>query len=75
MPITPDAMMLYPYNQTFMDSYFVLKRDPIHKNVQNNQFFYPKTVLTEDDQYDKLITLTVYFFGMPFLWWMFFFND
>lgn len=75
MPVTPENMMLYPYNQTFMDNDFVLMRDPIHKNVQNNQFFYPKTIQTEDDQWDKLLTLVFYGLTYPFLFWIYFFND
>ena len=75
MPITPKNMMLYPYNQTFMDSYFVNMRDPIHKNVQSNQFFYPKSILTEEDQEDKLLTLLFYGLTWPFLCWIYFFND
>lgn len=58
-----------------MDNFFVLQRDPIHKNVQNNQFFYPKTILTDEDQFDKILTIVFYSWMYPFLWWMFWFNE
>lgn len=48
----------YPYPQPFMPPDFVNKRDPINKNVEAIQFYYPKRVETFEDQMDKyLITL------------------
>lgn len=37
-----ESMPLYPYEQPWMDDTFILKRDPINKNRQTNQWYYPK---------------------------------
>lgn len=71
-PREVESMPLYPYNQTWMDDSFILKRDPVNKNRQTNQFYYPKQVTSFDDEMELFGTMVLYgwfgFWSWPFLW-------
>ena len=71
-PMVPDSMMLYPFDQPWKDETFILKRDPLNKNRQTDQFYYPKQITTFELEMEHFATLLFYgtilgFWAWPFI--------